>query len=95
MRLTGFSDTTPGHVDFEAGSIEHALLAPRQTANNSSSSEKLTDIMKFLLPHAQLLPHPVVGDILDSWIDDVLPMVRDWLDRLVEHVLEAYLLKHH
>jgi hypothetical protein len=90
LRMTGFADTTPGHEDFQAGSMEYALLAPRLTPY-----ETLPETMKFLVARGQLQPSVAVSELFDAWIEEVAPLVRDWLDDIVAHVLQAYLQKHY
>lgn len=63
LRMTGFADTTPGFEDFQEGSVECALLAPR-----FSDYDTLTETMKYLLPHGVLQPSPMVSDMLESWV---------------------------
>jgi hypothetical protein len=90
LKLTGFADTTPGHEDFQAGSVEYALLAPR-----FSPYETLEETMKLLLPRGQVFPSTAVHDVLDGWLEELAPVVRQWLDAVTTHVLQAHLLKHH
>lgn len=77
--LLGMSDTTPGEQVWSSDSIEMQLLGIRPTYTS------LRHIHNRMYPTQALLP---VKNLLSSWFSEVISPVKDYMNRLIVHVLK-------
>lgn len=77
--LLGMSDTTPGEQVWSSDSIEMQLLGIRPTYTS------LRHIHNRMYPTQVLLP---VKNLLINWFSEVIAPVKDYMNRLIVHVLK-------
>jgi len=77
--LLGMSDTTPGEQVWSSDSIEMQLLGIRPTYTS------LRHIHNRMYPPQALLP---VKNQLSSWFSEVIAPVKEYMNRLIVHVLK-------
>jgi len=77
--LLGMSDTTPGEQVWSSDSIEMQLLGIRPTYTS------LRHIHNRMYPPQALLP---VKNLLSSWFSEVIAPVKEYMNRLIVHVLK-------
>ena len=77
--LLGMSDTTPGEQVWSSDSIEMQLLGIRPTYTS------LRHIHNRMYPIQTLLP---IKNLLNSWFSEVMEPVKEYMNRLIVHVLK-------
>lgn len=87
LKVVGLADTTPGFEDFKKGTLEFQLL------NEPARYYDDTDFLfRFLLPDTTFVA-PNLHTMLEDLLEESLPLLREWFDKLMTHILHAVIAK--